>query len=520
MSEIPIVKMEAPPVEVMVLEDRARVIRRGSVRLPKGATHIEVPDVAPVLSNRTLSARILHPSDATVCDVRIVRFCKALREQRPDQVQELEKSLQHAEQDLRTSERDLALLESRMKSLDRIEDLALKELEQDAAWNRDSRVEAATFIDQDIKDSHTARSEEAALRSRIAEQERDVRDLERRMALARTPATTIGARLEADVRTDAPATCEIEFSYIVPGVCWRPWHTAERIRAPKTRVLFQSDACVWQNTGEDWKDVTLRFSTERPSLGVVPPQLESDVVEARAKSPVLNVQTRGQEVQTTGLGTATETATGELPGIDDGGDVLSIAASLKADIPSDGRPYRVPYGNFEADAELERVLMPELSTAASWKTVQTNTGSLPLLAGPVDLLGDGGFIGRTQVSIAAPNERFALGWEPEAALRVHREVDRVDQESGLMGNMLTSRRTVALRLSNIGADELTVKVMERVPVSEIEQVEIGVDPKETSEGKSPDENGFVTWDVRLAPFGRQSLRLVYIVKRRKDVTGI
>jgi len=136
--------------------------------------------------------------------------------------------------------------------------------------------------------------------------------------------------------------------------------------------------------------------------------------------------------------------------------------------------------------------------------VQTNTGSLPLLAGPVDLLGEGGFIGRTQVSIAAPNERFALGWGPEAALRVQREVDQVDQvdqESGLTENMLSSRRAVTLRLSNIGADELMIKVTERVPVSEIEQVEIAVDQQETTEGKTPDENGIVIWDVRLAPFG-------------------
>ena len=135
----------------------------------------------------------------------------------------------------------------------------------------------------------------------------------------------------------------------------------------------------------------------------------------------------------------------------------------------------------------------------------------------MDLIAEGGFAGRTQVKIVAPNERFALGWGPDAALRVHRDIEQVDEESGLMSNMLTSRRVVTVRLSNIGAEEPAVQVTERVPVSEVEQVEITVDQKETTQAKVPDENGFVTWDVRLRPFAREVLRLVYRIRRRKDI---
>jgi len=51
------------------------------------------------------------------------------------------------------------------------------------------------------------------------------------------------------------------------------------------------------------------------------------------------------------------------------------------------------------------------------------------------------------------------------------------------------------------------------------QVEIAFDAKETTGGKTPDANGFVRWAVRLKPFARETLRLGYAVKRRKDVVG-
>ena len=516
MPEKQTVPLEAPVVEVMLLEDRAQVTRRGKAMLSAGVTRVVVRDVSPVLSDKTLTVRILPPAKAQVSDARVVRFGKVLREDRPAEVRELEKALEETQREAKKLADDRRLVDGQLKSLGRIEELVLQELEQDAAWNRDTRAEAGGQLDRNEQQAAALHAEGAALRVRTDECRQNLRDLAQRIAQARNPAMAIGASIEADIQMDVGGECEVEFAYVAPGACWRPWHTAERVSGTRQSVQFRSEACVWQNTGEDWTGVTLLFSTERPSLGVEPPALSSDVIEARPKPPVVTVATREQTVQTTGLGATVEEAA-ELPGIDTGGDVFAVRSTVKADVPSDGRPYRVPYGSFEAEAETERVLMAELAPAVIRKTVQTNTGSMALLAGPVDLIAEGGFAGRTQVKIVAPNERFALGWGPDSALRVHREIEQVDEESGLMNNMLTSRRVVTVRLSNIGAEEASVKVTERVPVSEIEQVEITVDQKETTQAKTPDENGFVTWDVRLGPFGREVLRLVYRIKRRKDI---
>jgi len=232
------------------------------------------------------------------------------------------------------------------------------------------------------------------------------------------------------------------------------------------------------------------------------------------------VAEREQTVQTTGLGAKTGREADEMPGIDDGGEALALRAADPADIPSDGRPYRVPYGEFETGTETERVLMPELAPCAFFRTVQPNDGGRPILAGPVDLLIAGGYSGRTQVTFVAPKERFVLGWGPEPALRVHREAARKDEEASILSGWLVSRRFIRLRVSNVGAETIPVHVTERVPVSEIEQVEITVDPQGTTGARTPDKDGFVTWDMTLPPHGRETLELTYTIRKRKAVTGL
>jgi hypothetical protein len=79
---------------------------------------------------------------------------------------------------------------------------------------------------------------------------------------------------------------------------------------------------------------------------------------------------------------------------------------------------------------------------------------------------------------------------------------------------------VTVRLSNIGAEPRTIRLTERVPISEIEQVEVSFDKSKTTRGASPDADGMVVWDLELPAFGRETRTLGYTVKKKKDVVGI
>jgi hypothetical protein len=79
---------------------------------------------------------------------------------------------------------------------------------------------------------------------------------------------------------------------------------------------------------------------------------------------------------------------------------------------------------------------------------------------------------------------------------------------------------VKVKISNLGAQERTVHVTERVPVSEVEKLRIEVDAAHQRQGQKPDPNGFLHWTVELPGFGRKSVELRYLVRKHGDVVGI
>jgi uncharacterized protein (TIGR02231 family) len=293
-------------------------------------------------------------------------------------------------------------------------------------------------------------------------------------------------------------------------------------------VVVRTDACVWQATGEDWRDAALTFSLERASLGVEPPTLFDEVLVTRKRAEVLAVETREQDVQTTGLGGAGGEAV--VPGIDDGGLGLVLRGMRAVTVRSDGTPHRVTVGEVTAPAEHSLVAMPPVSPWVHMRAKFANTGAVPLLAGPVDLIMSSGYVGTGELGFVAPGEMVELGFGPDADVRVHRDERRERDDAGLLGGWNVQTVRVAVRISNLGGSKRKLTVQERVPVSEVEQVEIAIAKpgayvineagvSQVSE-RTVDDRGLVTWNVELPPRARRVVTVEYQIKSRKDVAGL
>lgn len=513
--------VEIPIAEITLLEDRAHVVRRGRVSVVQGAPRVRIAGVAPVLVDKTVGARVLQSAGVRAVDAQVLRRRVIAPEDRPEAVRELDETREVIERELTSLADRRSVLESELESLDSLAHATAREITEDVSWGRGDA--GGWSLEGDMLDEREL-ALVAELRA-IRFAERDVltrlERLDVRRSAASTPAALECAEIEVALVADADADIELQIEYVVPGACWRPYHSARLLRGTdgKARVEIRCDGCVWQSTGEDWTDVALRFSTQRPSLGTTPPLLADDRLAVQRKSAEVVVEAREQEITTTGLGSEARAAP-EVPGIDDGGEVVSLRAPDRASVPSDGAPHRVELFRFESDAETELLVTGELALAVLLRSVQVNRGVQPLLAGPVDLIRDAGLAGRTSVLYIAPGERFELGWGPDPNLRVHRRDERLEDESRILSSWTTQRHKVTLRLSNIGDEQKTVHIKERVPVSEIEKVQISVHPDETTGRVRPDVNGFLDWSVTLQPFGQDSVTLRYDIKKHDDVRGL
>ncbi|HVO29699.1 MAG TPA: DUF4139 domain-containing protein, partial [bacterium] len=352
---------------------------------------------------------------------------------------------------------------------------------------------------------------------------KEMRELESRIAALDLRISEFGrvdhvlaADIEISVTVEKGGEHALTVDYMVPCALWRPIH---RATLGEKSVKFECEGAVWQASGEDWNDVQLSFSTARSTQRSEPPVMSEDRLRVQKRvDRKVDVAIRETAIQTTGE-EQEEGGAEELPGVDDGGETRLLGASSKATILSDGRMYRVPIFSFDAPAEVDRIARPERGAVVHLRSRQENTSKLPVLAGPVDLLRGSGYVGRSTVLFIAPGEKFAIGWGVDDALRIKRETSEKRDTAKLTGK-ITITRTVELFLSNLDDKAATFTIEERIPVSEIEQVTIEVDSKESKPSGAVDAQGIVSWKIDIAANGTQAVKLVYRLIASSDVKGI
>lgn len=502
--------LQAPITRVTLLEDRAYVRRQGQLDLPAGRSRWCLSEVSPLLVDKTLSAQL--KGSAKVIQVSVERTLPPEPEPAPPEDPAPERERQRRR---RALQEQSLLNERELQSATSVYEELTREICKQVAWGVDETAaweeqlaELSEWKEHLVAEHH---------RLTLAMEELDQQGFRPLQPQPSRPETITEVFLE--VESPSAQSLQLRLEYSLPCACWRPSHRAV---LGAGGLEFQSEATCWQNTGEDWNEVDLIFSTQRLSLGNEPPKPKPDTLRSQKKSTEVVVAERDQEIfelpSAEMGGMAPGERASEVPGIDDGGQAIHLRASQKSSIPSHGKPVRVALSSFQCEAELENVLMGEVCSEVVQKSRQRNASSDPLLAGPVDLIRESGLIGRGSLDYVAAAEPFALGWGPLPSVRVVRQVRQGNEEKDdMLGGWMRVKHTVEITLSNLSSASHAIKIIERIPVSELKQVEVVFDSKNSSPGATPDANGFVSWTVELGARARQHVKLAYSLRRRKEV---
>jgi uncharacterized protein (TIGR02231 family) len=505
---------------VLVLEDRAQVTRALELELSAGQHRLAVGPVTPLAADRSLRCRVRPATGGAatgrLLDLRLEREYR-VRSRRPEREREITAALDRLEDDYnevldeaRTLFHQRELVQGACNRLARQLQDRLAVGPPDAGWPRQleqlfSRRES---LERELLQFQWAQDDRLARLARLLE--------ERAQALE--PVPEYAAQLLTTVELERDGSYRLEWDYQVPCALWRPAYTA-RLEQGGAAVRWTSAGTVWQRTGEDWRGVRLSLSTARPTLGADLPLLSDDVLKARDKSrrerEVVEVSSRDEQIAVTSS-VPEERRTDTPPGLDDGGEARTFTAPERVDVPSDGCPHRVPFESWEAEAEAAEVCMPERRGFVFLRTLQDNPSRLPLLAGPVALVREGGFVGRSQIGYVAPGEQFALSWGSEDSLVVQRHVTR-EQSRTPVRRHRRDRFTVEVYLANHSGVPRELQLVERIPVSEIESVTVELDPQQTTAGHQMDAQGLVRWQLALEPGAEQQVQLSFRVSRPSNV---
>jgi uncharacterized protein (TIGR02231 family) len=513
--------IQLPVVKVTVLEDRALVERRGDVVLPAGPQRLRVEGLSPLAVDRSLQAQL---TGGTVAQARVSRTWKEKpREGAREHKTQLRRRVEDLEAEWKRAQADEQRLQSRLEVVNVAREDVLRSI---AELSGAGRAKPESWHEQLVTVRQEATSTEEALRKvRLHTEETRRRIIETQTAIARSeqPEPELVTAAEMEANHPQGGTVSLRVTYLVPCAVWRPAYRATLAPAENGEaVTLECEAVVWQRTEEEWKDVELLFSTARPTLGASPPRLVEDWLRLRDKSEqekhTVEVSIREEVIQTTGEGGASHAES--MPGLDDGGEALTLKASHRVTLPSDGAPHRVPLFQFTTPAMSELIGYPEHSPLVHRVARFDNRGPSVLLAGPVDLVRSSGYVGRTQLKFAGVGEKLELGFGSEDTLRIARQVDeKLDTQR------ITGRRTrthqVKLFLSNTGTRAEKVVLEERMPVSEVEAVEVKLLQEQTKPAPAKvSEEGIVRFELAAPPRSQQELAFAYSVASSAKVAGL
>ncbi|MFJ4189501.1 DUF4139 domain-containing protein [Kitasatospora sp. NPDC089509] len=507
-----------PVTAVTCLEDRAHVERTVTVELAAGVQRLRLGPLTALAVDRTLRAEATAPG-TRVLEARLVRTW-APRAPLPPGPEDsaLRHRLHGLEVESRLTEQTRARLEARLALLAQLSADLLREVGEGAGVGEIERTRWARELDRvdAERERHGEELRTTHSRLRRLEQERS----QALLALDRAeeePAELL-AHLELTVEAERPGPVGLTVHHLVPCALWRPSYRAV---LDGGSLRLESEAVVWQRTGEDWTGTRLTFSTARSALATDPPALTEDRLTLRERTDeerrTVEVELREERIGTLGPDAA-------VPGLDDGGEVRVLSAPVPATVPSDGRAHRVPLGAFTGPASSEYACAPELSPLVTRVVRFRNAAGHPLLAGPVELVRGSGFTGRGELRFTAAGADAELSFGSTDDYRVVREAEEQRSTAALSGRQTTTR-TVRLHLSRFSGpeehDEQLVTVRERVPVSEVAAVEVRLRKEQCSPAPdSFDAEGIVRWDVPLGPGARRSLTLVYEVAASAKVAGL
>ncbi|MET9730527.1 mucoidy inhibitor MuiA family protein [Streptomyces sp. NPDC006458] len=510
----------APVTAVTCLEDRAQVERALTLDLRAGVQRLRLGPISALALDRTLHAELTADHRASVLDARIVRAWTP-REPLPTADDSALRRRVHAlQEEQHALEQRSDRLRTRLDLLGRLAIDLLREISEGTGSGETDTSRWAEELDR-VDGERDGHSEQLrAAQARLTALATELQATEHAILLSEQQPAELLGHIELTVHSAAEGPARLRLSHLTACALWRP---AYRAVLDGDTLTLETDAVVWQRTGEDWSDVHLTLSTARSASATEPPRLTEDRLTLTDRSPAerrtVEVELREQEI--TELGPAPVLG---LPGVDDGGRTRVLHSPAPVTVPTDGRAHRVPLSSVTTPAASEYASSPELSPLVTQLVRFDNPTGHALLAGPVDLVRGSGFSGRGTLDFTAPGGPVELAFGSNDGYRVLRHTEE-SRDTTTMTQRTTVTRTVRLHLSRFTAPgtqgEQTVVLRERIPVSEVSAVDVRLRKEACSPAPDTvDDEGIARWDIALPPAGHRTITLVYELLASGKVTGL
>jgi uncharacterized protein (TIGR02231 family) len=316
------------------------------------------------------------------------------------------------------------------------------------------------------------------------------------------------------VQAAAAGEVVLEVEELSGAAFWRPVYDLRLTRNPAALTVARG-VLVYQETGEDWRGVDLTLSTATPGERTGASGLWPQLLRIEPEPPPVpeDGMMRGGAAAGALMEPAMEPAVvAEAKyGFDMGlqGQVFTYRFGAPVDIRSGSDEVRLAMDELAAQAEVHAAATPEMDETAFLSARITNTTGQPILPGAAMLYAEGAVVGRIDLDLIPENGEADIGFGPINGLTLTRTVpSRTEGEEGVLTSSNRKEETAVIEVKNLTGDTWPVRLTDRVPHSEQDDLEITWDATPMPAERDPKgRRGLLVWEFDLAPGATQQIRL-------------
>ena len=356
--------------------------------------------------------------------------------------------------------------------------------------------------------------------------------------------------IDADSNTDITGTLK----YLVSDCGWAATYdlSATDLNQP---INLKYKAQVYNNTGNEWKNVALTLSTSDPLLSAASPVLNpfyiryGEQAEYTKKSYVQPIQQKADyrnEVmneinmanqraydnyvldQKVTENTAGLLASDKFGSKNEGKKVSTVAmkqieiSDLNAEFqithpfscPADAKPYIVEIKEINMPATFTHVSVPKLDQGSFLLANIVGWQDLDLIPGPTNVYFAGNYVGVSEINTNNVDDTLSLSFGRDSKIQVLRKLKSEMSTKKISGSTKKDTYYYDIQVRNNRTVPVKINVFDQIPLSN--SSEITVTAETIGTGKKNDLTGEVSYMINLQPGETANLEIGYSVRYPKN----
>jgi uncharacterized protein (TIGR02231 family) len=340
--------------------------------------------------------------------------------------------------------------------------------------------------------------------------------------------TTTGEIL-VTIAAKASTNGTLELKYKVGNAGWVPSYDI-RSKSLNDKIQISYKASLYQNTGVDWENVNITFSTGNPNLSNIKPELYPWYLQyyntyyknGRAKAAYSNAP----QLQSVEIAEEDEAPAYSGKSESDAKSISSFTQSVnnlvnsefKLGVPltieSNGKRQLLIIDEHELTAQYKYYAVPKLDKNAFLIAKITGWEELSLLPGEINLYNAGTYVGKSYLDPAETQDTLEISLGRDQSIVLDRKTIKDFCKNQVVGSSRKITKAYEITVRNPKSENLEIEILDQIPLSKNNEITVSAD--EISGGKLDEKTGIIRWNISLKPKESKKLQLKFTVKYPKD----